>query len=77
MKYIGTNVIMELEDLVSVDELKGVIVCIFDEQQYGEGFSKEDWSIYNEGILINTTDAGLLMVNNFKDISFISRADKK
>jgi len=76
MKYIGTDIIIQLEDSVSVDELQGVIVCIFDEQEYGEGFYKEDWSIYKEGILINTASIGLLMVNNISDISFISRAEK-
>lgn len=38
----------------------GVVICSFDDQEFGPDFSESEWSELKEGVLVKSEQAGLI-----------------
>lgn len=68
---------VKLGDKVELEkDNAGMVVCVFDDREYGEGYPETEWSYITKGVLINFPLYGLIHYESSlePDIRLIGRA---
>ncbi|MFW0766980.1 hypothetical protein ACN0IV_14220 [Trabulsiella odontotermitis] len=75
MKYPDNSNIL-LGDIVTLGGgMTGVVVCNFENEEFANGFNKDEWGHFKTGIMVKSSQAGLVYyAEDCIDLTLVKRA---
>jgi len=60
MNYVDGKLVLLGDEVALGGNMYGVVVACLDEGQYSEGYGEQDWGYLEHGVLVNSSEAGIV-----------------